>query len=50
MPESNSSMTRRGFVEKVALAAGITAGGGGDAFRSVKTGSRSSIHHYTTHR
>lgn len=49
MPESDPSITRRSFVEKVALAAGITAGGGG-AFRSLKTHVGSSVYHYTANR
>jgi arylsulfatase A-like enzyme len=38
MPQPDSSMTRRSFVEKVALAAGITAAGGGALFENLKPG------------
>ena len=38
MPDSDPSMTRRSFVEKVALAAGITAAGGEALFENLKPG------------
>ena len=39
MPESDSSITRRSFVEKVALAAGITSVGAGTLFEALKPAS-----------